>query len=190
VRPGHGSRSARMAWNRWWSPSSSPSPRVSAVSGPCASAAPTAGLRARTGLGAGRAGQVSAFDGLGRWRRDRLPEEKCRHGGKEGYAAMACAFAGRRPSSKQSRVGGSTGANHRDRRFTGILESGLVRRWRALFRWPAWGPLGGCRTCIRGRKGSVVGDESRLVPLGEFVSGLPQELRSAQAARDPDCSSR
>ena len=28
-------------------------------------------------------------------------------------------------------------------------------------------------------------DEARLVPLAEFVSGLREELRAAQAARDP-----
>ena len=31
----------------------------------------------------------------------------------------------------------------------------------------------------------MVSEEPRLVPLSEFVSGLREELRAAQAARDP-----
>jgi hypothetical protein len=34
-------------------------------------------------------------------------------------------------------------------------------------------------------RGSVVSEDAKLVPLGEFVAGLREELRSAQAARDP-----
>jgi hypothetical protein len=32
---------------------------------------------------------------------------------------------------------------------------------------------------------SAVADEAKPVPLAEFVSGLREELRKAQAARDP-----
>lgn len=34
-------------------------------------------------------------------------------------------------------------------------------------------------------RGAESGDEGGLVPLAEFVSGLREELRAAQAARDP-----
>ena len=35
------------------------------------------------------------------------------------------------------------------------------------------------------RGGSVMAEEAKAVPLAEFVSGLREELRTAQAARDP-----
>jgi hypothetical protein len=62
----------------------------------------------------------------------------------------------------------------------------VAGHWRALLvpqcEKPAWRCSG---RAFVGREGAAMDDAAKRVPLAEFVAGLREELRTAQAARDP-----